>query len=72
MGACMAKIKKKNDNQKLTSPTGIISINKEVRKSMVNEQSYISNKGEDVDAELQKLQALGESINPRRGLITDG
>ena len=39
---------------------------------MVNEQSYVSNKGEDVDAELQKLQALGESTNPRRGLITDG
>ena len=72
MGACMAKIKKKNDNQKLISPKGIISINKEVRKSMVNEQSYVSNKGEDVDAELQKLQALGESTNQRRGLITDG
>ena len=71
MGGCMAK-KKKNDNQKISSPKNIITINKQPRISMVNEQSYISNKGEDVDAELQKLQALGEATNPRRGLITDG
>ena len=72
MGGCMAKIKKKNDNQKISSPQGIITINKQAKKSMVNEHSYVSNKGEDVDAELQKLQALGEATNPRRGLITDG
>ena len=52
MGGCMAKIKKKNDNQKICQPQGIIKVSKQAKKSMVNEHSYVSNKGEDVDAEL--------------------
>ena len=75
MGACFAKNKKRNKNSELTTIQGpVIADNPRINNSMVNDQIYVSNKGEDVDSELRRIQALGDA-NPRRGhlfSITEG
>ena len=67
MGACLAKNKKKNKHSELATLQGQAAAdNPRINNSMVNDQIYVSNKGEDVDSELRRLQALGDA-NPRRG-----
>ena len=72
MGACCAAPKEKRKNGDRTLRP-LAADNQRTNNSLVNDQIYVSNKGEDIDSELRRIQALGGDPSQRRGaLYTEG